>query len=197
MSTICYETTKREKLNFLFTAKHPYNLANLFTFVNIASGILAMYFIVHNDFTTAIILAWVAGAFDIFDGKIARKYNLSTEFGIQIDSFADFISFVLVPTFLIHQAIFSTGDTSLILVAIIQIYYVISALRRLINFNIDADAGGVEKYFTGVPTPLGAILQWFVFLMWQYEVVQNGYIALVFIAIIGYLLNSKIKIRHP
>lgn len=184
-------------MNFLFIAKHPYNLANLFTFVNIASGLLAMYFISHNSFTTAIILAWVAGAFDIFDGKIARKYNLSTEFGIQIDSFADFISFVLVPTFLIHQAIFYSSNISLILVAIIQIYYVIAALRRLINFNINANTGGVEKYFTGVPTPLGAILQWFIFLMWQYEIIQNGYIALVFITIIGYLLNSKIKIRHP
>ncbi|MFK5948240.1 MAG: CDP-alcohol phosphatidyltransferase family protein, partial [Methylococcales bacterium] len=197
MSTIRYKKTKRTKLNFLFTAKHPYNLANLFTFVNIASGILAIYFIVHNDFKTAIILAWIAGAFDIFDGKIARKYNLSTEFGIQIDSFADFISFVLVPTFLIHQAIFNSGDTSLVLVAIIQIYYVVSALRRLINFNIDADAGGVEKYFTGVPTPLGAILLWFLFLTWQYEIIQSGYIALAVIAIIGYLLNSKLKIRHP
>ena len=184
-------------MNFLFVAKHPYNLANLFTFVNIASGILAMYFIVHNEFTTAIILAWIAGAFDIFDGKIARKYNLSTEFGIQIDSFADFISFVLVPTFLIDQAIFSSGDTALFLVAIVQIYYVISALRRLINFNIDADAGGIEKYFTGVPTPLGAILQWFLFLAWQYEIIQSGYIALAVIIIIGYLLNSKLKIKHP
>jgi len=184
-------------LNFLYQANHPYNLANLFTFVNIISGILAIYFISHNDFTTAIILAWIAGAFDIFDGKIARKYNLSTEFGIQIDSFADFISFVLVPTFLIHQAIFATGDTPILLVAIFQIYYVISALRRLINFNIDADAGGVEKYFTGVPTPLGAILQWFLFLAWQYEIIESGYIILALIAIIGYLLNSKIKIKHP
>ncbi len=56
-------------------------------------GVMAIFFIVKGDFFTAIVLAWIGGAFDILDGKLARRYNLSTEFGIQLDSFADFLIF--------------------------------------------------------------------------------------------------------
>ncbi|NOQ30770.1 MAG: phosphatidylserine synthase [Helicobacteraceae bacterium] len=184
-------------MKFLFTPTNHFNLANLFTFVNIAAGMSATYFITQNNFFIAIILAWVGGAFDIFDGKIARKYNLSNEFGIQLDSFADFLSFVLVPVFLIFQAIYSTLDGMLLAIsAIASIYYVISGLRRLIQFNIDADAGKVSKYFIGVPTPLGAILLWLVYLAAINSLITAPLVIVAMVAI-GYLLNSKLKVRHP
>ncbi len=185
-------------MKFLFTSTSHFNLANMFTFVNITAGLMATYFITQNNFFVAIILAWIGGAFDIFDGKIARKYNLSNEFGIQLDSFADFLSFVLVPVFLIFQAVYSTSFSgiSIIIASIVSIYYVISGLRRLIHFNINADAGEVEKFFTGVPTPLGAILLWLVYLGSTYGLLPDiSVIALM--AIIGWSLNSKIKVPHP
>jgi len=83
----------------LYDKDDRFNIANLITFANIACGVIAIYFITKGDFFTAIILAWIAGAFDIADGKVARKYNLSTEFGVQLDSFADFLSFVIMPSF--------------------------------------------------------------------------------------------------
>lgn len=184
-------------MNFLFNATSHFNLANLFTMVNITAGLLATYFITQNNFTLAIILAWIGGAFDIFDGKIARKYNLSNEFGIQLDSFADFLSFVLVPVFLIFQAVYSNLEgIALIAAAITSIYYVISGLRRLIQFNIDADAGSVEKYFVGVPTPLGAILLWLVYLGNAYELIPS-YGVIIAMILIGWSLNSKLKVPHP
>lgn len=156
-----------------------------------------MYFITQNNFFIAIILAWIGGAFDIFDGKIARKFKLSNEFGVQLDSFADFLSFVLVPVFLVFQAISlnSLSGFALVLASIVSIYYVISGLRRLIHFNINADAGEVDKYFTGVPTPLGAILLWVVYLGESY-----GYLPSISViglmAIIAWSLNSTIKVKH-
>lgn len=182
-------------MHFLYKSSSHFNLANLFTMVNITCGLLATYFITQNQFIPAIILAWIGGAFDIFDGKIARKFKLSNEFGVQLDSFADFLSFVLVPTFLIFQAVYSTLEgVSLVAVAVGSIYYVISGLRRLIQFNIDANAGEVTKYFTGVPTPLGAILLWLTYL-------AAGWITwlgvLILMIVIGMLLNSKVKIPHP
>ena len=182
---------------FLFDATSHFNLANLFTMVNITAGLLATYFITQNNFTFAIILAWIGGAFDIFDGKIARKYNLSNEFGIQLDSFADFLSFVLVPVFLIFQAVYShLHGISLAAGALVSIYYVISGLRRLIQFNIDADAGSVEKFFVGVPTPLGAILLWLVYLGNAYEIIP-AYGVMLAMLLIGWSLNSKLKVPHP
>ena len=185
-------------MKFLWTSTSHFNLANLFTFVNITAGLCATYFITQNNFILAIILAWIGGAFDIFDGKIARKYNLSNEFGVQLDSFADFLSFVLVPVFLIFQASYATqlSGVTLILASIISIYYVISGLRRLIHFNLHTDAGEVDKYFTGVPTPLGAILLWLVYLTNAYELIPAVGVMVLMLAI-GWSLNSTIKVRHP
>ena len=185
-------------MKFLWTPSSHFNLANLFTFVNITAGLMATYFITQNNFVLAIALAWVGGAFDIFDGKIARKYNLSNEFGVQLDSFADFLSFVLVPVFLIFQAVYanSLSGAMLILASIISIYYVISGLRRLIHFNIHTDAGSVDKYFTGVPTPLGAILLWLVYLSNAYEILP-AIAVMGLMAFIGWSLNSTLKVRHP
>ncbi|HUH43503.1 MAG TPA: CDP-alcohol phosphatidyltransferase family protein [Sulfurimonas sp.] len=185
-------------MKFLYNASSHFNLANMFTFVNITAGLLAVYFITQNNFFIAIVLAWVGGAFDVFDGKIARKYSLSNEFGVQLDSFADFLSFVLVPVFLIFQAVYKNNCSGVMmfLAGIISIYYVISGLRRLIEFNINADAGEVGKYFIGVPTPLGAILLWLAYLAHSYSLIPS-FVVILLMIIIGWSLNSKIKVPHP
>ena len=149
--------------------------------------------------------AWLAGAFDIIDGKIARKFNLSTEFGVQLDSFGDFLSFVIVPVMFIYFGVIDGKELEFLstpLVAFACIFYVISGLRRLIQFNIEAEAGQVGKYFVGIPTPLGAILLWIIYLGWVFNIyptffeISPEYIVLGLMILIGYLLNSKIKIPH-
>jgi len=181
----------------LFKAKSHFNLANIFTMVNIICGLVAIYLISQHNFFYAIIFAWIGGAFDILDGKIARRFNLSNEFGIQLDSFADFLSFVLVPVFLIFQAIYSSLNGLLFALAVaVSIYYVISGLRRLIQFNIETKAGDVEKFFIGVPTPLGAILLWFVYIA-ETKAYLPSLGVIVLMGFIGWLLNSKVKVPHP
>jgi len=188
---------KSSYMDFLYTSTSHFNMANMITFANITAGLMATYFITQNNFTVAIILAWVGGAFDIFDGKIARKYNLSNEFGVQLDSFADFLSFVLVPTFLIFQAVYTTlCGMWIFLSSVVSIYYVICGLRRLIHFNLHTDAGEVDKYFTGIPTPLGAILLWLAYLGNSYELL-SAFAIIAIMAIIGWSLNSKLKVPHP
>ena len=182
----------------LFDKDNRFNIANLITFGNIAAGLIAIHFIVHGDYFTAIILAWIAGGLDIADGKIARKYNLSTEFGIQVDSFADFISFVIMPSFLLYYAMTenTSGMTQLIL-GMVFIFYIISGLRRLIEFNIGMEVGEAAKYFVGVPTPLGAILLWILYLLFSYGIIPSPYIIGTLVLIIAWSLNSRLKIRHP
>ncbi len=184
----------------LFDKTNRFNLANLITFGNIACGIIAMYLIQQDRFLPAIILAWIAGALDIADGKVARKYGLSTEFGIQLDSFADFLSFVVMPAFLLFYATRYYGQIdgfSEVLLGVVFIGYIIAGLRRLIEFNLKVDAGEVAKYFEGVPTPLGAILLWLVYLMVAYGLIGSGYVVALLVAIIAWSLNSKLRIPHP
>ena len=149
----------------LFDKNNRFNIANLITFGNITSGLIAMYLITKGNFFTAIILAWIAGALDIADGKVARRYNLSTEFGIQLDSFADFLSFVIMPSFLLFFALEKNTVMEEIIIGIVFVFYIISGLRRLIEFNLKVETGSVSKYFEGVPTPLGAILLWILYLI--------------------------------
>jgi len=184
----------------LFDKNDRFNIANLVTYLNITMGVMAIYFIVKGDFFTAIVLAWIGGACDIADGKLARKYNLSTEFGIQLDSFADFLSFVVMPAFLLFYAVKQyvgiSGVEELIL-GLVFIWYIINGLRRLVEFNLKVDVGEVEKFFEGVPTPLGAILLWVLYLLTAYGVVNSGYIIAILVTAIAWSLNSKLKIPHP
>ncbi len=183
---------------FLYNKDHHFNLANIVTFFNITAGVFAIYYITHGAFFAAALFAWLGGAFDIIDGKIARKYNLSTQFGIQLDSFADFLSFVIVPVMFIYFAIIDGKELLLFtpLVVFAFVYYIISGLRRLIHFNINSDIGEVQKFFVGIPTPLGAILLWLIYLVWLTNII-NEEVVLIFVILIAYLLNSKIKIPHP
>jgi len=184
----------------LFDKNNRFNIANIVTYMNVAAGVTAIFFIVKGDFFTAIVLAWIGGAFDILDGKLARKYDLSTEFGIQLDSFADFLSFVVMPAFLLFYAVrqySSTAGVEEVLLGLVFIWYIINGLRRLVEFNLKVDVGEVEKYFEGVPTPLGAILLWILYLLTAYGVITSGYVIAVLVTLIAWSLNSKLKIPHP
>lgn len=173
-----------------------FNLANLITFANISCGLIALFCVTQGYFWTAAALAWCAGVLDIADGKIARRFDLSTPFGIQLDSFADFLSFVVMPAFFLFFALKGDSTIGTLALGIALIWYVICGLRRLVAFNLASD-GGVAKYFIGVPTPLGAILLWLLWLLYVSGMVANISIAIVFILIVAYLLNSKLKIPHP
>lgn len=184
----------------LFDKDNRFNIANLVTYLNITMGVMAIYFIVKGDFFTAIVLAWIGGACDIIDGKLARKYKLSTEYGIQLDSFADFLSFVVMPSFLLFYAVKHYTNVSgfeEVLLGFIFIWYIISGLRRLVEFNMKVDAGEVAKYFEGVPVPLGAILLWVLYLLVAYGVIDNGYVIGLLVIAIAWSLNSNLKIPHP
>lgn len=183
----------------LFDKNNRFNIANMVTYINVAVGLMAIFFIVKGDFFTAIVLAWIGGACDIMDGKLARKYNLSTEFGIQLDSFADFLSFVVMPAFLLfyavkHYSSISGGEE--LFLGLVFIWYVISGLRRLVEFNLKVDVGEVGS-FEGVPTPLGAILLWILYLLIAYGVITSGYVIALLVLVIAWSLNSTLKIPHP
>ena len=183
----------------LFDKNNRFNIANLVTYLNVALGVTAIYFIVKGDFFTAIILAWIAGACDIIDGKLARKYKLSTEFGIQLDSFADFLSFVVMPPFLLFYAMkpsIANGWEEL-LVGLVFIGYITAGLRRLIEFNLKVEEGEVAKYFEGVPTPLGAILLWVLYLLFANGIVPSVLVITLLVIAVAWSMNSKLKIPHP
>jgi len=84
-----------------------------------------------------------------------------------------------------------------LIIGIVFIVYIIAGLRRLVEFNLKVDAGEVAKHFEGVPTPLGAILLWILYLIYSYGIVDSPYVITLLVAAIAWTLNSKLRIPHP
>ena len=182
----------------IMDAENHFNIANIITFANITCGLIALYLVTQEKFITASIIAWCAGMLDIADGKVARRYNLSSPFGIQLDSFADFLSFVIMPAFFLFFGLSLETSSHKLLIGITLIWYVICGLRRLVNFNLNAiSKTELDRYFDGVPTPLGAILLWILWLSFMGGFITNIWLIALIILSVALSLNSHIKVRHP
>lgn len=103
--------------------------------------------------------------FDAFDGFVARATGTNTEFGKQLDSLADMVSFGIAPAILA----FSWGVQALLsadipeahhvsqLAWLISLTFVICCAWRLARFNVQGMApGGGLRFFVGMPTPAAA-----------------------------------------
>ncbi len=101
---------------------------------------------------------------DKVDGAVARKLNASSEFGVQLDSFSDFVTFGLSPAALITQAValgvpdpWAHGTAHAALLGVGALYAVAAAVR-LAKFNVTTASVG-SRFFLGLPsTSSGGIL---------------------------------------
>jgi CDP-diacylglycerol--serine O-phosphatidyltransferase len=105
-----------------------------------------------------------------------------------------------MPAFLLFYALkkqSALAGLEEIVVGLVFVWYIISGLRRLVEFNLKMDVGEVAKYFEGVPTPLGAILLWILYLLNTYSVLTSGYLVAALVMLVAWSLNSTLKIPHP
>ena len=155
-----------------------YLLPSLFTVGNIAAGFFSITETIKAiSGDAAMHLDWAAIAiifaipFDALDGRIARMTNTTSEFGKELDSLADAITFGVAPALLalIWGFHFLPDSISPQLLqhlhqagAFICFLYLIGGVSRLARFNISHDAQPRNpgrpgrKYFVGMPIPAGA-----------------------------------------
>lgn len=135
----------------------------------------------------------LSGICDMFDGKVARKLNRTVEekaFGIQIDSLADTVNFVVLPVVIM----LSLGMTSFIDI-IIYILFVICGISRLAVFNCNAKLDEPVKVYTGLPVTSTAVIYPILGLL--YGFVSNNIfeiLSIIITFIVAILFISKIKI---
>lgn len=121
-----------------------HNLANCVTYLGIAAAVVGVCFAANPKI--AMLMLIVSGICDLFDGRVARMFprtDLEKAFGIQLDSFADTVSFVIFP------AVFLLAQTRSIWTVLLAVFYVYCGVTRLCWFDITTD--GNTKYFSGVP----------------------------------------------
>lgn len=143
----------------------------LATLGNLACGFSAMTEALDGNFERAAWLILVAMLFDAADGRLARLTRSTTEFGGQLDSLADIISFGVAPAFIVHSYVIlhlpdyagrfawtASGAYAKFAWTASGIYVTCAALR-LARFNVENRAeGGSHRYFRGLPSPGAAAL---------------------------------------
>ncbi|MDN4525477.1 CDP-diacylglycerol--serine O-phosphatidyltransferase [Fictibacillus sp. NE201] len=159
--------------------------ANILTLVNLSLGALALMFIFKDDLKTGFILIFLAGLFDRFDGMVARKLNIESEFGKQLDSLCDLISFGIAPVFLLYQAsLFEYGVPGIIF----TILFIVCGAIRLARFNITEFTGS----FVGVPITVAGCLIAMCYLLTPFI---PGYYFIFILIAFSFLMISSISIQ--
>ncbi|MBQ3666449.1 MAG: CDP-diacylglycerol--serine O-phosphatidyltransferase [Elusimicrobiaceae bacterium] len=152
------------------TTKLAIAAPSLFTLGNLACGFFSILAATRGNFAQAGWLILIAAVFDMFDGRVARLLGGESEFGIEMDSLADSISFCAAPAFLMYFMVLHTQPTW---GAPIACVYTCFGVLRLAKFNAMARAGeGSKKYFCGLPVPApAALLASFAI---SYNIMQGG-----------------------
>ena len=130
------------------------HLPSIFTLINLFLGFLAIINTMAGDYVVACYIILAAGTFDSVDGKIARLIGISTNFGKEIDSLADMVSFCLAPSILVYSLY--TQNMPGISGELIASAPLIMGAIRLARFNTDITSEN-SAYFTGLPTPMNAL----------------------------------------
>jgi len=143
-------------LNFKKTIPNAITISNLFLgFVSLI--LIALSIGSSNQYiVTSCYLILVASFLDVLDGKVARKLNISSNFGKEIDSLADLISFCLVPSFLLFYWYNELNVIELVPLIILSSCPLIFGAIRLAKYNAMRNMRDSMQYI-GMPTPANAI----------------------------------------
>ena len=171
-------------------------IPNSITILSLCCGLSSIRFSILNEWNIAILLIIFAGVFDFFDGWFARKLKGGSNFGAELDSLSDFISFGVAPSFLIY---FWTLSDLKSLGWSLCLFFVVCSALRLARFTTDINLAPKKIdsniYFTGVPSPAAAgltLLPVFIYLEFDISLLKHPYINLVNLGVIGFLMVSKI-----
>jgi CDP-diacylglycerol---serine O-phosphatidyltransferase len=154
---------------------------NIFTLSNLSCGVIALTFIVNHLPVISTLFVLLSTLFDFLDGRVARSLKVTSEFGVELDSLADVVSFGVVPALAVYEAV-PYHVASIIAL----ILFPIAGALRLARFNTRPTIG----FFEGLPIPAAGLI--LCFFLWF----PVSYVLLPFIAIIlSFLMISKLRVK--
>ena len=149
---------ENKKFKLIPSKKTRYLLPNIITLVGVCLGISSIKFSIDGNYSFAVIFILLAAILDALDGRIARLIKGTSDFGKELDSLTDFVSFGIAPAFVLY--FWELNNYGKLGWAITLIYSVCCVLR-LARFNltkISSEKEWKNNYFEGIPSPVGGIL---------------------------------------
>ena len=151
---------QNKKFKLVTSKKTRYLLPNILTLGGVCLGISSIKFSIDGNFNLAVILILFASILDALDGRIARLIKGTSEFGKELDSLTDFVSFGIAPVLILY--FWELNNFGKLGWAIALIYSVCCVLR-LARFNLtktdtDNEQEWKSNFFEGIPSPAGGIL---------------------------------------
>ena len=186
------------------------HIPNTITLLNLASGLLAVIAIFKGYYDEAFIFVSLGIFFDFWDGFFARKFNVSGELGLQLDSLADMVTSGVVPGLMLFKLFeniqmdsaspyFLTDETWYMgFVPYLGFIVTLASAYRLAKFNIDTRQ---TDSFIGLPTPANALLIMSIPMIeyagsfdWLVTALYNPFVLLGITVLSAYLLNAEIPL---
>ncbi|NYE56827.1 CDP-diacylglycerol--serine O-phosphatidyltransferase [Carboxydothermus ferrireducens] len=157
------------------------------TLLNLAMGMLSIIATINENYLLAAVLILISVFSDGIDGRLARRFAVASDFGKQLDSLADLVSFGVAPALLVYaDSLSGYGYIGLFIIVV----YTMAGAWRLARFNI-LDITG---YFIGVPiTFAGGFTA--VLVLLSLKLASFPPVAfLVITPLLAYLMVSRIKV---
>ena len=186
------------------------HIPNTITLFNLASGLLAIIAIFKGYYDEAFLFVCLGIFFDFWDGFFARKFKVSGELGLQLDSLADVVTSGVVPGLMIFKLLqdIQEDDTSIYyltedffymgFVPYLGFIITLASAYRLAKFNIDTRQ---SDSFIGLPTPANALFIMSIPMIqfdgtheWLVNALFNPFVLIIISFVSAYMLNAEIPL---
>lgn len=128
-------------------------IPSLLTVGNLILGLVALLLSSRGYASDAALLVVIGMALDGLDGRTARYFHAETEFGKELDSLSDIVTFGVTPAFIMYNVILQYEGWVGMVIAVL---FPVAGALRLARFNIQKTS---TKYFVGLPiTAAGGVL---------------------------------------
>ncbi len=149
---------KKNKFKVVSVNKTRYILPSVLTLIGVCLGISSIKFAMDGNYSFAVLFIVIAAILDGLDGRVARMIKGTSEFGKELDSLTDFVSFGIAPVFVVYfWELNQFGRVGWLIVLLFSVCCVL----RLARFNLTKFENNEEwkmNFFQGIPSPAGGCL---------------------------------------
>jgi CDP-diacylglycerol--serine O-phosphatidyltransferase len=170
-----------------------YIIPSLLTMGNLLCGYIAVVRSLEGQFEWAALAVFIAALLDRLDGWVARLTGTSSEFGVQLDSLSDVISFGMAPALMIYLWALAALPKPWSLAPFL---YLAAGTTRLARFNIQVPSQD-RRFFVGLPIPAAACVLAAMVFYSPARVVDPiaAILVSVLLSVLGLLMVSRLRYR--